>query len=68
MDAYIEEKSVDLGGGIAMTVYQVDYCAIRGDGYSSCSVYRTFGVYERREVAEFVRDEIARGGINPVNK
>ena len=65
MDADIEEKSVDLGGGIAMKVYQVDYCAIQGNGYDTGSVWRTFGVYERREVAEFVKQGIEEGSICP---
>lgn len=65
MDAFIEEKSVDLGGDIVMVVYQVEYCAIQGNGYDTGSVWRTFGVYERREVAEFVKDGIEAGSIRP---
>ena len=68
MDAFIREQTIDLGNGNGMTVYQVDYIAVYGNGYDSEHLWRTFGVYERREVAEFVKSCIEIGNISPVMK
>ena len=63
MEAKVIEMSINLGNGCGMTVYKVDYVAMK-DGYHE--FWRTFGVYERREVAEFVKRSIEDGGIGPM--
>ena len=68
MDAYIIEKTIDLGNGLGMPIYQVDYCAVYGNGYDSGSIWRTFGLYEHKEVAEYVMQGINNGDIQPVRK
>ena len=60
--------SVQISEELAMTVYKVEYEAVQGNGYDTCSYFRTFGVYERREVAEAVRKGIEDGSIQPVRK
>lgn len=62
----IEEIHADIGNGLEIIVYQVDYTARLGDGYTCCNLWRTFGVYERKEVAEFVSKSIENGSIQPV--
>lgn len=68
MTAVIEEMEVKLSDGNAMTLYRVDYDAIQGNGYDTCTIWRTFGVYEKKEVAEFVGKAIENGMIFPVRK
>lgn len=63
MEAKVIEVSIELGNGNEMTVYKVDYVAMQ-DGYNK--FWRTFGVYERREVAEFVKSSIEDGDIGPM--
>lgn len=66
MGAFIYEIEVELGDGVGMTLYRVDYFAVYGNGYDSGSVIRTFGAYEKREMAEAVKEAIENGSIHPV--
>ena len=68
MNANIEEYNVVLGDGNAMTLYRVDYAAVQGNGYDTMTIWRTFGVYEKKEVATWVCNAIENGMIFPVRK
>ena len=49
-----------------MTVYKVDWESYQVVGYhESVTSNGTFGVYERREVAEYVKRAIENGEIKP---
>ena len=68
MNASIEEFSIVLGDGNAMTLYRVDYTAVQGNGIDSMAIWRTFGVYEKKEVAIWACNAIENGMIFPVRK
>lgn len=51
-----------------MTVYKVDWERYQVVGYhESVTSKGTFGVYERREVAEYVKTAIEKGEIKPLS-
>ena len=68
MDAHIIVKYMSAENGFTRPLYQVEYCAVPGNGYDTADVYRTFGVYIDEDVAEFVKNEINKGSIHPVRK
>ena len=66
MRASVTEMTIPIGNDIAQTLYKVDYEAAVGDGYSCCSLWKTFGVYEKEHVAHFVCNQIENGYIDPI--
>jgi hypothetical protein len=69
MKATITETSIPIiehNCVLAMTVYKVDWESYQVVGYhESVTSKGTFGVYERREVAEYVKTAIENGEIKP---
>lgn len=69
MKATITETSIQIiehNCVLAMTVYKVDWESYQVVGYhESVTSKGTFGVYERREVAEYVKKAIENGEIKP---
>lgn len=68
MRAIVKEMMMFLDEQTAQTLYAVEYTAIEGNGYDCGDLWATFGVYEKPEVAEFVRHNIVFGSINPLRK
>lgn len=67
MKAEITEVNVSLGNGLAMSAYRVDWENFHIEGYhESVTMKGTFGVYERREIAEYVKMAIDNGEIMPI--
>ena len=68
MKAFVEEMSMPISKDIAKKLYKVEYTAKEGNGYDSGNLWATFGVYEKEEIAEFIRFSIENGDINPLRK
>lgn len=56
MEVYIKKMSMLIDDFTAKDVYRVDYRHVNG-------YWRTFGIYEAREMAEFVAENINTGHI-----
>ena len=63
MNAAVKEHTVPLGDGIAMTVYEVEYIARYGDGIHSPNIWKSYGVFQSKEVAHYVARCIDDGTI-----
>ena len=56
MEVYIKKMSMLIDDFTAKDVYRVDYRHVNG-------YWRTFGIYEIREMAEYVAENIKTGHI-----
>ena len=61
--ANVIEHTIPLYDDICMVVYEVEYVYRWGDGCTSQTLMRSYGVYERREVADYVAKCIDDGII-----
>lgn len=66
MKAYVEEMSMPVSKNMARKLYKVEYTTKEGNGYDSCDLFVTFGVFEKEDIAEYVRCCIEKGIIRPV--
>lgn len=63
MKAYYEKRDVAINKSDAMTLYVVYYEAVIGNGYSTGSIWKPFGAYEKEETAIAVKNAINEGII-----
>lgn len=63
MTAYYEKRDVAINESDAMTLYVVYYEAVKGNGYSTGSIWKPFGAYEEENMAIAVTNAINEGII-----
>ena len=68
MKAYVETMPINLGNGYEKYVYKVDYTFMEGDGITCGTIFKTFGVYENKTVAMWVKKNIEDGNIEPIRR
>lgn len=63
MNAYYEKRDVAINESEGMTLYVVYYEAVMGNGYSTASIWKPFGAYEKENMAIAVTNAIKEGKI-----
>ena len=63
MNAYYKKKEVPINDEYNMMLYVVYYQALKGDGFSTHSLYKPMGIYDNEAMAKAVVAALENGLI-----